>query len=84
MDKGGYLCNYALFLPIDVTTPLSMRTRSSTTIKMNSPQRATKAATDGIQVAFQYGQPPFQRDKLGQKLQTPLAKDILYNIAPSY
>jgi hypothetical protein len=37
---------------------------------IDSSDRAMKAATDGVQVAFKYGQPPFQRDKLGQKLQT--------------
>jgi len=35
---------------------------------IDTPERATKAATDSVQVAFQYGQPPSESDELGQKL----------------
>ena len=37
---------------------------------IDTPESATKAAADGVQVAFQYGQPPSASDKLGQKLQS--------------
>jgi hypothetical protein len=37
---------------------------------IDTPERATKAATDGIQVVFKYGQPPSESDGLGQKLQS--------------
>ncbi|HYT42960.1 MAG TPA: hypothetical protein VEP90_11490, partial [Methylomirabilota bacterium] len=37
---------------------------------INTPERATKAAADGIQVVFKYDQPPSGRDELGQKLQS--------------
>ena len=37
---------------------------------IDTPERATKAATDGIQVDFQYGQPPSESDGLGQKLES--------------
>src|SRR4051794_24364869 len=36
----------------------------------DTPERATKAATDGVQVVFKYGQPPSESDELGQKLQS--------------
>ncbi len=35
---------------------------------IDTPDQAVKASTDGIQVAFQYGNPPSDKDKLGQKL----------------
>src|SRR5258708_1426414 len=37
---------------------------------IDTPEQATKAATDGVQVAFQYDLPPSENDKLGQKLQS--------------
>src|SRR5436309_1593419 len=37
---------------------------------IDTPERATKAATDDIQVVFKYGQPPSESDELGQKLQS--------------
>jgi hypothetical protein len=37
---------------------------------LDSPESATKAAADGIQVAFQYGQPPAESDPLGRKLKS--------------
>lgn len=37
---------------------------------IDTPERATKAAADGVQVAFQYGQPTNESDPLGQRLQT--------------
>src|SRR6266480_5441632 len=37
---------------------------------IDTPERATKAATDGIQVVFKYGQPPSESEGLGQKLQS--------------
>ncbi len=37
---------------------------------INTPERATKAATDDVQVVFKYGQPPSERDTLGQTLQS--------------
>ncbi len=36
---------------------------------INTPEKATNAAADGAQVAFEYGQPPSEKSKLGQKLQ---------------
>jgi len=36
----------------------------------DTPEEAARAASDGIQVAFEYGQPPSQSDNLGQKLQS--------------
>jgi hypothetical protein len=36
---------------------------------IDTPERATKAVRDGVQVVFKYGQPPSLSDKLGQKLQ---------------
>lgn len=38
--------------------------------EIDTPEKASKAATDGIQVGFEYGQPPSEDDKLGQKLQS--------------
>jgi len=35
---------------------------------IDTPERATKAATDGIQVVFKYGVPFSESDKLGQRL----------------
>ena len=35
---------------------------------INTAERATKAATDGVQVDFHYGQPPVEASKVGQKL----------------
>jgi hypothetical protein len=37
---------------------------------IDTPERATKAATDGFQIAFEYGQPPSESDGLGQKLES--------------
>lgn len=37
---------------------------------IDTPEKAMKAAADGVQVVFQYGQPPSESDKLGQKLQS--------------
>jgi len=37
---------------------------------VDTPEGATKAAQDGVQVAFQYGQPPSMNEELGQKLQS--------------
>ncbi len=37
---------------------------------IDTPERAIKAATDGIQVVFQYSQPPSETDSLGQQLQS--------------
>jgi hypothetical protein len=36
----------------------------------DTPERATKAAIDGVQVVFKYGRPPSESDELGQKLQS--------------
>ncbi len=36
----------------------------------NTPARAAKAAADGIQIEFNYGQPPSESSVLGQKLQS--------------
>jgi hypothetical protein len=36
---------------------------------IDTPQKATNAAADGVQVTFKYGQPPSDEDSLGQKLQ---------------
>src|SRR6266487_1687343 len=35
----------------------------------DTPERAIKAAADGIQVVFKYNDPPSESDRLGQKLQ---------------
>ncbi len=35
-----------------------------------TPEQATQAAQDGVQVAFQYGQPSAENDELGQRLQS--------------
>jgi len=35
---------------------------------IDTPDQAVKASADGIQVAFQYGNPPSDKDELGQKL----------------
>jgi hypothetical protein len=35
---------------------------------INTPERATKAAADGMQVVFKYGEPPSSGDPLGQTL----------------
>lgn len=35
---------------------------------IDTPNQAVKASTDGIQIAFQYGNPPSDKDALGQKL----------------
>jgi hypothetical protein len=43
---------------------------------IDTPEKATKAATDGIQVAFEYGQPPSESDELGRKLQSLRMKVI--------
>lgn len=37
---------------------------------INTPAQATSAAENGIQVAFEYGQPPSTKSPLGQKLQS--------------
>jgi hypothetical protein len=37
---------------------------------IDTPEEATKAAMDGVQVVFQYGQPPTENDALGKKLQS--------------
>lgn len=37
---------------------------------IDTPDQAVKAAADSVQVAFQYGQPPSENSKLGQKLQS--------------
>jgi hypothetical protein len=37
---------------------------------IDTPEKATKAAIDGIQVVFQYGPPPSPNNELGQKLQS--------------
>jgi hypothetical protein len=37
---------------------------------IDTPEKATNAATDGIQVVFQYGQPLSESDPLGQKIQS--------------
>src|SRR5947209_12966852 len=37
---------------------------------INTPERASKAAIDGVQVVFKYGQPPSESDSLGQELQS--------------
>jgi hypothetical protein len=37
---------------------------------IDTPARAAKAAADGVQVVFKYGQPPSEKDKLGQTLQS--------------
>lgn len=37
---------------------------------IDTPERATKAAMDGVQVVFKYGQPPSEGDTLGQKLES--------------
>ena len=37
---------------------------------INTPERALKAATDGIQIVFKYGNPPSESDSLGEKLQS--------------
>jgi hypothetical protein len=36
---------------------------------IDTPERASNAADDGIQVVFGYGQPPSEKSELGQKLQ---------------
>ncbi len=36
---------------------------------IDTPEQATKAAQDGVQVVFQYGQPPSEHGEMGQKLQ---------------
>jgi len=37
---------------------------------VDTPERATKSATEGIQVVFKYGQPPAESSALGQRLQS--------------
>lgn len=37
---------------------------------LDTPQGVAKAATDGVQVAFEYDQPPSESDGLGQKLRS--------------
>src|SRR6266487_207397 len=36
----------------------------------DTAEKAAKAATDGVQVVFEYGQPPSEKDELGQKLKS--------------
>jgi len=36
---------------------------------VDTPEKATKAAAEGIQVVFDYGQPPSESDQVGQELQ---------------
>lgn len=37
---------------------------------IDTPERVTNAAKDGVQVMFKYGNPPSESDSLGQKLQS--------------
>ncbi len=37
---------------------------------ITTPEEATKAAMNGVQVVFQYGQPPSENDELGRKLKS--------------
>jgi len=37
---------------------------------IDTSEKATKAAIDGVQVVFEYGQPPSENENLGQKLQS--------------
>jgi hypothetical protein len=37
---------------------------------ITTPEQATKASMDDVQVVFQYGQPPSEHDALGQKLKS--------------
>ncbi len=43
---------------------------------IDTPERASKAAKEGVQVVFKYGTPPSESDKLGQELQSLHVKVI--------
>ncbi len=46
------------------------KTHISGGFSIDTPEEATQAARDGVQVVFQYGQPPTENDELGKKLQS--------------
>lgn len=62
---------YATRTPQSVNTPHTLnKSPILGGFSVATPNEATEAAANGVQVVFQYGQPSSQNDELGQKLQS--------------
>ncbi len=76
---GGVVCLAALSFTVfkaltqptqEIASDASDKTHIVGGFSIGTPGRANKAAEDGIQLAFNYGQPPSESSILGQKLQS--------------
>ncbi|GCF10084.1 hypothetical protein [Dictyobacter arantiisoli] len=64
------LCLLLLLRPQKLPLPpRHVKTHLVGGFSMTTPARAIQASTEGVQVVFQYGNPPSEHDPLGQKLQ---------------